>query len=302
MFDDFRLKVFEAVAEERSFTRAARALGVSQSAVSQSVAELERQLGVQLFHRDRTSVRLTAEGQAFSRYARNILHWYGAAREAFAPGIHSPERGIRVLASPDLVSSVVPEIFAPAFSGDRPYPVVNITSGRLASEGSSDRNTEYDICISSGLADGSIRWGKGECAGVSPLCVIARPSDRNAYSGVFSLSGVKDRGLALWTGWQNDEGTDEASVVGLDNIHKVVFRSDSPESVIGAVLSSDGLLGAVPLYCVYKKLADRTLSRLPVMFPSGNIAVYVQASDSFSTTRIYKATVERLSSLLAVTE
>ena len=46
--EDQRLKIFEAVARERSFTVAARKLGMSQSAVSQCVAELEKKTGREL--------------------------------------------------------------------------------------------------------------------------------------------------------------------------------------------------------------------------------------------------------------
>ena len=45
MFEDFRLKVFMAVATEGSFTKAAAVLGISQPAVSQNIAELEKSSG-----------------------------------------------------------------------------------------------------------------------------------------------------------------------------------------------------------------------------------------------------------------
>ena len=59
MLEDFRLKVFMAVASEGSFTKAASVLGVSQPAVSQNVADLERMTGVKLFERLRGEVNLT---------------------------------------------------------------------------------------------------------------------------------------------------------------------------------------------------------------------------------------------------
>ena len=40
--EDFRLKVFKAVVQEGSFTKAAKALGITQPAVSQNIAELEK--------------------------------------------------------------------------------------------------------------------------------------------------------------------------------------------------------------------------------------------------------------------
>ena len=49
MFEDFRLKVFMTVAREKSFTKAASELGVSQPAVSQNISELEKSAGVKLF-------------------------------------------------------------------------------------------------------------------------------------------------------------------------------------------------------------------------------------------------------------
>src|SRR6201996_383956 len=58
------LSAFATVAEERSFTRAATRLGVSQSALSHSIRGLERRLGVQLLARSTRSVSSTAAGTA----------------------------------------------------------------------------------------------------------------------------------------------------------------------------------------------------------------------------------------------
>lgn len=86
MLEDKRLKVFAAVVESGNFTAAASSLGLSQPAVSQNISELEKDLGVHLFDRStRGEVRLTEQGRLFEGYARQILHWYKAAREAFNP-------------------------------------------------------------------------------------------------------------------------------------------------------------------------------------------------------------------------
>ncbi|HEY9713908.1 MAG TPA: LysR family transcriptional regulator [Chroococcales cyanobacterium] len=58
------LAVFAAVAEEKSFTRAAARLGVSQSALSHTVRGLEKRLGLQLLARTTRSVSPTAVGSA----------------------------------------------------------------------------------------------------------------------------------------------------------------------------------------------------------------------------------------------
>ena len=73
MMDDFRLKVFITVADEGSFTKAAAVLGVTQPAVSQNIAELERMTGVKLFERLRGEVVLTPQGHVFRKCAETML-------------------------------------------------------------------------------------------------------------------------------------------------------------------------------------------------------------------------------------
>jgi DNA-binding transcriptional LysR family regulator len=58
------LAAFATVAEERSFTRAAARLGISQSALSHSMRGLEKRLGLQLLARTTRSVSPTAAGTA----------------------------------------------------------------------------------------------------------------------------------------------------------------------------------------------------------------------------------------------
>jgi len=87
VFEDFRLRVFAKVAESGSFTAAARALGISQPAVSQHIAELEKYVEGRLFERSRGQVRLTARGEAFLAQAQRILSDYHELDLAF----HAPE-------------------------------------------------------------------------------------------------------------------------------------------------------------------------------------------------------------------
>jgi DNA-binding transcriptional LysR family regulator len=68
-----QLAQFVAVAEERSFTRAARRLGYVQSALSVSIQSLERELGVRLFDRTTHQVLLTDAGEALLPSARQTL-------------------------------------------------------------------------------------------------------------------------------------------------------------------------------------------------------------------------------------
>lgn len=57
-----QLQFFVAVAERLNFSRAAEALYISQPSLSYQIAELERELGVELFMRDRRRVALSPAG------------------------------------------------------------------------------------------------------------------------------------------------------------------------------------------------------------------------------------------------
>jgi DNA-binding transcriptional LysR family regulator len=68
-----RLRAFVAVAEELNFTRAAERLHLGQQAVSKSVGQLERELGVELLERTTREVRLTPAGVALLESGRAAL-------------------------------------------------------------------------------------------------------------------------------------------------------------------------------------------------------------------------------------
>jgi DNA-binding transcriptional LysR family regulator len=76
------LRAFLAVAEELSFTRAARALHVTQSTVSKVIRELEGALDVELLERTTREVRLTPAGEALLERAGGVLHGVAGALEA----------------------------------------------------------------------------------------------------------------------------------------------------------------------------------------------------------------------------
>lgn len=68
-----QLQYFLAVAEQLNFSKAAEMLYVTQPLLSQRVAELEKELGVVLFNRNRRSVQLTPAGAILADKARNVL-------------------------------------------------------------------------------------------------------------------------------------------------------------------------------------------------------------------------------------
>ena len=79
------INTFLRIAELHSFSRTARQLGYSQSAVSSQIAQLEAELGAPLFDRVGKTVRLTDAGQTFLGYARTLLATAQQAQAALQP-------------------------------------------------------------------------------------------------------------------------------------------------------------------------------------------------------------------------
>ncbi|HTU28717.1 MAG TPA: LysR family transcriptional regulator [Solirubrobacteraceae bacterium] len=82
---DFRhLRYFVAVVDEGQFVRAAGALHIAQSALSQQIRDLERELGAELLHRDRRGVTPTTAGEVLLGHARALLERAELARAEVA--------------------------------------------------------------------------------------------------------------------------------------------------------------------------------------------------------------------------
>ncbi len=102
------LRAFVAVAEHGGFTAAARALGVSQPAVSRAVRELERSCGFELVERAPQGVRLTRAGESFLLNARDVIGAMRSADEAVT-ALGGLEHGrLHVGASTTIATYVLP--------------------------------------------------------------------------------------------------------------------------------------------------------------------------------------------------
>jgi DNA-binding transcriptional LysR family regulator len=91
-----RLAAFAAVAEAGSFTAAAERLNTTKSAVSQAVAVLERELGVQLLQRSTRKLAITEAGEAFLLDCRALLAAAEAAMERASTRRAQPSGTLRL--------------------------------------------------------------------------------------------------------------------------------------------------------------------------------------------------------------
>ena len=78
-----QLKYIIAVADAGSLNKAANALFISQPSLSAAVKELEEEIGITLFHRSNRGIVVTAEGNEFLGYARQMMEQYRLIDERF---------------------------------------------------------------------------------------------------------------------------------------------------------------------------------------------------------------------------
>ncbi|QKG85292.1 LysR family transcriptional regulator [Kroppenstedtia pulmonis] len=118
-----QLQVFITAAESGSFTRAADSLGYTQSAVSQMVNSLEKELGVQLFHRSRSGIATTGIGERMLSHARHILQITSCMQQEAASAQGLEEGVLRIGSIPSVAAKVLPSLIG---SFRRRFPQVDI--------------------------------------------------------------------------------------------------------------------------------------------------------------------------------
>jgi DNA-binding transcriptional LysR family regulator len=101
------LGAFVAVAEEGSFTKAAKRLGLSNATLSQTVAALEKTLGVRLLNRTTRSVALTDAGERMLSQLRPLLDGFDAAIESVNAFRDKPAGHLRLTMNPPVARFVL---------------------------------------------------------------------------------------------------------------------------------------------------------------------------------------------------
>jgi DNA-binding transcriptional LysR family regulator len=146
MLDSKRLRILKEVAEKRSFSAAADALQLTQSAVSQQIAALERETGTTLIDRNRGNLRLTDSGSVLVGHADAVISRLGEAERELAEvaGLRSGE--LRMASFPSAGATVVVKAIA---SYRRKFPGIRIRLTEAEPEESVPqlRAGEHDLAL-----------------------------------------------------------------------------------------------------------------------------------------------------------
>jgi DNA-binding transcriptional LysR family regulator len=123
-----QLRTFLAVADAESVHAAAHKLYVTQSAVSASMAALQRSLGIQLIRREGRGLRLTEAGEVYADYVRRALGLLDEAETAAAAAA-DPEHGLlRMAAVTTAGEQIVPHLLA-SFRKRHPHIGIQLEVG-----------------------------------------------------------------------------------------------------------------------------------------------------------------------------
>ena len=146
------LAAFLAVAEESSVSRGAERLHVSQPAVSKQLRELERSLGVALFYRLSTGVRLTDAGELLLGYARDLFALETQAEHALKD-LRELRRGtLTVGASTTIGNYLLPRVCA-AFSALFPGVALRLEINNTATTHRLLLENAVDLALTEGFVE-----------------------------------------------------------------------------------------------------------------------------------------------------
>lgn len=259
------LRVFLALSEDLHFGRTARRLHVAQSAVSQTVRDLESELSARLFERTSRHVKLTAAGQDFLSYAREAVQAVDrgvkAARAAQGGG---GRLRLRILPAASLTR--VPALLG-RFQQENPLTVLEVR------DGSSARNIEAlagafcDVALVSSASAKRLGPEYAQAAlELSPLCLIVPRRHRLARQAEVQLKELAGERLL---GLQRDEEPDVRSHLDTRlaelGTHQTAIELSHPQALLPLIAAGLGV-AILPAFMLREPLPK--LRAIPLAIPA----------------------------------
>jgi DNA-binding transcriptional LysR family regulator len=257
--ENFRLKVFRAVAEAMSFRKAAEVLHLSQPAVSQQIRALEEEARVRLFDRaggdgHGSQIALTEAGRVLLVYANRAAATMAEAERALAALNHEVTGELRLGASTTVAQYLLPRILG-AFLKQYPHVRMSVVSGNT--EEIAEAVAEEKVAL--GIIEGPPmrRDVKTEPMAPDELVLIVSPGHAWAQrKGAISVQELATVPLLM-----RERGSGSRRVVeralkdaGLSlKSLKVAMELDSTEAIISGV-EAELVVGFVSRWAVGKVL------------------------------------------------
>lgn len=250
------MPVFVAVIDAGSFTGAADRLGVTKSAVSRRIADLEDDLGVRLLHRTTRRLRLTEPGERYLEYARRALSEAQAAEDA-ATSLQDRPRGRLRVNTPMSFGRLHVAPSVPAFLAQYPDIHVEMTM--------EDRTVDlveggYDVGIRVGVLAESSLIARRLAPSRNVVCAAAAYVERHAPvdtpRDLIEHNCLRYAYFSEANEWTFTRG-DQREVIRVSGSYQV----NNSEALREAALAGVGVV-RVPLFVVGDDLRRGRLKRL----------------------------------------
>ncbi|WP_157020234.1 LysR family transcriptional regulator [Mesorhizobium xinjiangense] len=234
-----QLRYFVAVAEQGSVSRAAQALSISQSAVTEAVKELEGDLGVELFERHSRGLTITHKGHQFLRHATKILADVSDARRTFSsdPEVMTGrlQLGVTSLVAGYVLSDLLaryrrawPQVDVSAIEDSGDYLEHLLVGGEL----------DVAVMVTSNLRDRMAL--QAEILEVSSYRLWLPLGHRLAGADIIALDDIASEPLIMLTIDEIEENTGTI-LTALGTRPHIAFRTRSVEAVRSLVATGAGI-------------------------------------------------------------
>ena len=243
---------FVCVAEYGSFTRAAKALGISTAQVSRQISALEERLKIKLLYRTTRKVSLTEEGRVFYQHCRSVLDGLNAAEQAVSNLQSKPQGRIKLTAPVTYGEQQLLPLINDFMMQYREIEVTAFLSNQQIDlvEGG------YDLAIRIGKLRDSTMMAKKLSLRTNFVC--ATPAYLNQYGVPRTLDDLSQHNCLLGTRdyWHFvEDGTEKNLRVS------GTIQCNSGYSLVDAALKGLGIV-QLPDYYVQKHLASGALVSL----------------------------------------
>ncbi|WP_417320933.1 LysR family transcriptional regulator [Emcibacter sp.] len=276
-----RIGIFIEVARQESFAGAARTLGITSSAVSKQVRNLEHELKAKLLNRTTRRVSLTEEGALFYERATRALEDIQEAKEQLNELKTTPHGRLKINVPMAFGNSYLKGPIA-QFARHYPEVILDVTfDDRLINIAEED----YDVVIRIGvLEDSSLIARK---LAFCPMVVCASPEylERNGTPQMPEdlarhnvVAYTRNKGAHEWS-YKGPDG--QKSVIGL----KSSFQADNAAMMIEAACEGIGIL-ITPAFYLCDKISNGELVPLLEIYeswPARNLYAIFQSNHYLST-------------------
>jgi len=261
---DYRLHVFKIAAEKLNFTSAARALHISQPAVTQHIKQLEEHYGQALFVRGAAGLSLTASGQVLYEHALRA-EAVEAELEARLRADESALRGTLKLAASTTIAQYLLPRWLGAFAQTHPQVRLDLRMGNTEEVGAALSAGRVEL----GLIEGfyARRELKSQKFLEDEIVVVAAPSHPLAKKN--RRLSLADLAAAPWVLREPGSGTREVVERALKRVRinpkklHVVLETWSSETIKGLVETGVGL-GFLSRLALRHEVETAALVELPV--------------------------------------